>query len=70
MVQDFSRPVLSAEDRAYLTNAAKPFKTARKTLEDLQAIGFDVSADLALADLAEQQRAGLLRQFGARRPNA
>lgn len=68
MVQKFDRPVLSADERAYLRGAADPLAKARRTLEDLQRIGINVEADLAQVDMVEQIRAGLIDQFGKNRP--
>lgn len=68
MVQKFTDPVLSADERAVLRGAADPLKRARGVLEKLENIGFDVADDLAQVDHAEQLRSGLLDQFGRARP--
>lgn len=66
----FSDPVLSAEERTALVSAADPLKVAKRTLDKLDAIGFDVTEHRDLIDRTEAQRAGLLKAFGVRRPTA
>lgn len=68
MVQQFNDPVITSDERSFLVSAAEPLKVARRTLDKLEGIGFDVSADRELVDRTEAQRAGLLKQFGALRP--
>lgn len=68
MVQDFSRPTLSASDKTYLTNAKKPIAVIREVLQDLSDAGLDVSDDLTTIDNAETARSILLERFGAQRP--
>lgn len=68
MVQQFNDPTINPDERAYLISAADPLKVAKRTLDKLDAIGFDVSADRELVERTEQQRAGLLKQFGVNRP--
>lgn len=68
MVQDFSRPVLSNTDKAYLKGAQKPLQVAREVLNDLKEIGLDVEDDLATVENIENVRAGLLDRFSTKQP--
>ena len=66
MTNMYPDPVLTTEERAALVSAADPLKAARRTLDKLEAIGFDVTADREIVDRTEMQREGLLKQFGTR----
>lgn len=68
MVSEFSRPVLSPEERAALLATEQPLRAVKSVLADLQEIGFDVSVDLEWADNQERMRKGLLDRFSAQRP--
>lgn len=68
MVQDFSRPTLTAEQKSRLAQAAKPLKVAREVYADLAAIGVDVAEDVAQLDNVEQVRGGLLERFSTKTP--
>ena len=68
MVNDFSRPTLSNEDKALLRGEAKLFRTAREVLNDLKEIGLPVDDELATVDAVENVRAGLLDRFSTKTP--
>lgn len=70
MTMQFFDPVLNADERATLVSAADPLKVAARTLDKLDAIGFDVTEHRDLVARTEAQRAGLLKAFGVRRPTA
>ena len=66
-MNQFTDPVITTEERAALISAQDPLKVARRTLDKLEGIGFDVAPDREVVDRVEMQRAGLLEQFGVRR---
>lgn len=67
MTNMFPDPVLTTEERAALVSAEDPLKAAKRTLDKLEAAGFDTTADREVVERTEMQRAGLLKQFGMRR---
>lgn len=70
MTNSFTDPVLLPEERSFLTSSAAPLKMAKRTLDKLEAAGIDVTPEREMVERTEFQRAGLLKQFGVRRPTA
>lgn len=60
-----SRPALTPDERIRLQGFEPQLRVARTTLDDLEAIGVDVSADRDLLDRTEQLRSGLLERFSS-----
>lgn len=67
--QNPQRPTLSTEDRRALQDAAPKLNTIRSVIDDLDAIGVDVSAERDLLEQTEKMRSGLLERFSSTQPN-
>lgn len=66
--ENIMRPALTPEQRAALNDQAQPLRVVRSVLEDLEAIGADVTPEKDLLDRTEAMRAGLIDKFSGQQP--